>query len=70
MSRFDESGLSVRDFCKRESLALSSFQRWHRRLGTIERAAFTELVPSASGSDSLWPVEIEFPSGVVLRIRG
>jgi hypothetical protein len=30
--RFDSSGLSTRDFCRREGLAPSSFQRWRRRL--------------------------------------
>jgi hypothetical protein len=70
VARFGESGLSIRDFCKRESLAVSSFQRWHRRLSTTEKAAFTELVPPVAGSDERWPVEIEFPGGVVLRIRG
>jgi hypothetical protein len=70
VGRFDESGLSIRDFCKREGLALSSFQRWQRRLETVTESAFTEIVsPVASAADP-WLVEIEFPSGVVLRIRG
>ena len=70
VDRFDESGLSIRDFCKRESLALSSFQRWHRRLATTEKAPFTEIVRPVAVAPERWPVEIEFPSGVVLRLRG
>ena len=50
VGRFDESGLSIRDFCKREGIALSSLQRWHRRLATTEKTRFTEIVPPAASA--------------------
>ena len=67
---FESSGLSSREFCRREGLALSSFQRWRRRLGPIATAEFVELVPSVTASaQSDWSLEIALPNGVQLRFR-
>ena len=70
--RFDSSGLSPRDFCQREGLALSSFQRWRRRLGSIASAEFVELVPTvpSSTTSSGWSLEVTLPNGVCLRFQG
>ena len=46
LRRFSTSQLSARDFCRREGLALSSFQRWRRRLGSASSAELVELVPA------------------------
>ncbi|HVX90765.1 MAG TPA: transposase [Candidatus Paceibacterota bacterium] len=32
LRRFEESGLSVREFCEREGLGQASFYRWRKRL--------------------------------------
>ena len=70
--RFDSSGLSTRDFCQREGLALSSFQRWRLRLGSVVPAEFVELVPTVTAEPptSGWSLEIALPNGVQLRFRG
>ena len=72
LGRFESSGLDSREFCRHEGLALSSFQRWHRRLGTVAAAEFVELVPTSSPSDaaSTWSLDVSLPSGVSLRFQG
>jgi hypothetical protein len=70
--RFDSSGLSTREFCQREDLALSSFQRWRRRLGSNASAEFVELVPTVQSSvaSSSWSLDVSLPNGVRLRFDG
>ena len=65
--RFESSGLSSSEFCERERLALSSLQRWRRRLN---KSQFTELVPTTRPSAESWRLDVEIPGGVVLRFRG
>jgi hypothetical protein len=70
--RFDSSGLSTRDFCRREGLASSSFQRWRRRLGSVSSPEFVELVPAAQ-PDTMprgWSLDVSLPNGVSLRFQG
>jgi hypothetical protein len=70
LRRFESSGLTNREFCRRERLSLSSFQRWRSRLGPVSPAEFVELVPTASASPSAtWSLEIALPNGVQLRFR-
>jgi hypothetical protein len=40
LRRFDASGISVGEFCKRERLSKATFQRWRARL-TAEASALT-----------------------------
>ena len=70
--RFEASALSSREFCRREGLALSSFQRWRRRLGSSASTEFVELVPSPalSATSSCWSLEVALPNGVCLRFQG
>ena len=71
--RFESSGLTIREFCRRERLPLSSFQRWRSRLGAVVPAEFVELVPSRPETPSVvaaWSLEIALPNGVQLRFRG
>ena len=35
LREFGSSGVDSREFCRREGLALSSFQRWRHRLGVV-----------------------------------
>jgi len=73
LSRFASSGLTTREFCRRERLSLSSFQRWRSRLGsTIASAEFVELVPteSVTAPATDWTIEIALPNGAQLRFRG
>lgn len=70
LRRFEASGLGVTAFCKREGLALSSWQRWRRRLGSKASAQFVDLVPTTPAPSSEWAVELTFPNGVSIRLRG
>ena len=69
--RFESSDLTIREFCHREGLALSSFQRWRSRLGPVGPGEFVELVPTVAevtpGAD--WSLEIALPNGARLRFR-
>jgi hypothetical protein len=68
--RFKSSGLSQREFCRREGLALSTFQRrWEPRRASA-RAAFVDLLPSPAPASSSWELELSLPHGVGLRFRG
>ena len=72
LRRFDLSRLSPREFCRREGLALGSFRRWHRRLGSVGAAEFVELVPAAgpSAPSSNWSLDVSLPNGATLRFQG
>lgn len=75
LRRFKASGLGRREFCRREGLALSSFQRWcHRADRPSDRSAFVELVPSSTPAPAVrksdWELELSLPNGVCLRLRG
>jgi hypothetical protein len=70
--RFEHGDLSPVDFCRREHLALSSFQRWRHRLAAAAPAAgFVELLPPTSSGDDagFLTVELDLPGGGSLRIR-
>lgn len=73
LRRFKGSGLGRREFCRREGLALSSFQRWRDRARRAPApGAFVELVPSPTPTParSGWELELSLPNGVGLRLRG
>jgi transposase-like protein len=67
------SGLSQSEFCSREDIALTSFQKWRRKLqggreasggaSFIEVGAVPKSFEGVSGA-----VELQFPSGLLLRI--
>jgi hypothetical protein len=69
--RFAQSGLSPKEFCQREVLAVGSFRKWYQRCtgkGALSEA-FVELVAPAA-PPQVWAVEVELPSGVRVRFRG
>ena len=69
LRKHEESGLSPREFCKQEGLALSTFMRWAKR----EHASpsFVDVTPrEESASASRWELEIKLPQGIQLRFRG
>ncbi len=72
LRQFESTGQDSRGFCRREGLALSSFQRWRRRLGSVAGTDFVELVPTSSPSipSSSWSLDVSLPSGVSLRFQG
>lgn len=68
LARFDQSGLSVLDFCRQEGIVSQSFYHWRRKLAGNEAPASDapqflpiRLAPSA-------PVEIVLPNGAALRL--
>jgi len=69
--RFAQSGLGVAEFCAREQLAVSSFQRWYHRSrqGAKSKGRFIELPPGPAPIGG-WEVEVELPNGARLRLRG
>lgn len=81
LTRYEVSGQSQRDFCRAEGLALATFLRWRRRLGSVSTARpvaeqsraqpavdpFVELGMSSEGRG--WSIELELPDGFVLRVR-
>jgi len=72
LGRFAASDLTVREFCRRERLSLSSFQRWRSRLGGARPAEFVELVPTTTVVEPIpaWSLDFALPNGVQLRFRG
>ena len=77
LERFDLSDQDQRQFCRREGLALGSFQRWRRQLGSVAPAGFVELVPTSSSSaasanfpQGSWSLNVSLPNGVCLQFQG
>jgi len=72
LREFESSGVDSRGFCRREGLALSSFQRWRRQLGSVASSGFVELVPAPrpSARPSSWSLDVSLPNGVGLRFQG
>ena len=72
LREFESSGVGSREFCRREGLPPSSFQRWRSRLGSVTDAGFVELVPGSSPSvpSLTWSLDVSLPSGVRLRFEG
>ena len=82
LARCERGGQSHREFCKREGLALSTFQWWRRKLEAVRReretpetAWFVELSDEGADTEGLvsdarvWDVELELGGGMVLRLR-
>jgi hypothetical protein len=71
MARYRQSGLGSREFCVAEGLVPRTFEKWERRLRRKEgrKGQFVEVSPPQAGSGP-WAVEVEFPNGVRLRVRG
>jgi hypothetical protein len=72
LDRFRTSGLTVADFCERESISTASFYAWRRRFQAcpvpsdddLPRLVPVHVVPAPANA----PVELVLPSGCVLRI--
>jgi hypothetical protein len=71
IARYRQSGLGSRDFCATEGLVPRTFTKWERRLRhqATKKGQFVEIASSPRVSDP-WAVEVEFPNGVRLRVRG
>lgn len=71
IARYRQSGMGMRDFCAQEGLTLRTFEEWYRRQRRSEttKGKFVE-VKAPVGTVGPWVVEVEFPTGVRLRVRG
>jgi hypothetical protein len=71
IARYRQSGLGRRQFCEAEGLVPRTFAKWERRLRRQEgtKGQFV-AVPALHGVSGPWAVEVEFPNGVRLRVRG
>jgi hypothetical protein len=71
IARYRQSGQGRRDFCVAEGLVPRTFAKWERRLrrGGARQGTFI-AVPAPGGGSEPWAVEVEFPTGVRLRVRG
>jgi hypothetical protein len=63
--------MGMREFCAQEGLTLRTFEEWYRRQRRSEtnKGKFVE-VNAPVGAVGPWAVEVEFPNGVRLRVRG
>ena len=66
LARFDQSGLTVLDFCRAEGVAPQSFYLWKRRLAASAEPPAPEFLPIRLAPTS--PVEIVLPNGAALRL--
>jgi hypothetical protein len=71
IARYRQSGLGSQQFCETEGLVRRTFAKWERRLRRKEgqKGQFVE-VPTLQVVSGPWAVEVEFPNGVRLRVRG
>jgi hypothetical protein len=71
IARDRQSEMGSRDFCAAEGLVLRTFAKWERRLRRKDgqKGQFLEVSPPHAVSGP-WAVEVEFPNGVRLRVRG
>jgi hypothetical protein len=71
IARYRQSGMGSRQFCAEEGLTLRTFEKWHGRMrrSATSKGKFGE-VKAPVGTAGPWAVEVEFPTGVRLRVRG
>ena len=71
IERYRQSGMGMKEFCVQEGLTLRTFENWYRRTRSAEkpRGHFVEVMSPVLAAGP-WAVEVEFPNGVRLRVRG
>jgi hypothetical protein len=70
LSEWETSGLSARDFCRKQELQVSSFQRWRQKLnGSPARDEFV-AIPTPAPPVSTWTLEVTLPNGSRLQFQG
>jgi len=71
IARYRQSGMGSRQFCEQEGLTLRTFENWYGRIRRSEtsKGKFV-VVPAPQGTAEPWAVEVDFPTGVRLRVRG
>ena len=71
IERYRQSGMGMNEFCAQEGLRLGTFEQWYRRTRSAapRPGQFVEVKPLSAPAGP-WAVEVEFPNGVRLRVRG
>ncbi len=73
VSRWRSSGLSCERFARKHGLSESTLYRWSQSASAdadASPARFTEVRVVGTASGSMPIVEVEHPSGCVVRVRG
>ena len=71
VARYERSGLTQAAFCTQEGVALHTFKKHYRphKEAAPRLGQFLEVVPSVPARKG-WEVELAFPNGLHLRVRG
>ncbi len=69
LSRFQASGLSIKQYCDQEQLLASSLRRWQRKLTSKPKPAFIPITKSTPTSPA-WSMTVSLPNGCQLRFEG
>lgn len=68
-----DSGLNPADFCRRQSINLTSFGNWNRRLKKESTVGsdthWLELPAHPITSSPRWEIELDLGNGLCLRLR-
>lgn len=75
LTRFEASGLTQVDFCKREGIGIWSLRKWRERVGRrpAPEPGFIEIPPPSERRVPPGPstsLVVELPGGIVLRFEG
>ena len=66
---WEKSGETQAKFCRRQGVALATFQYWRKKLKQKKSEQFLELLPAVAEENSSKEIELELPHGITLRIR-
>jgi hypothetical protein len=67
LSEYQSSNESVKQFCKRRNISLSSFQRWRTKEKLLQSGPLRMLPVISAGPSLLESVELLMPKGMCLR---
>ena len=73
LDRFDQSELTIADFCELEGYSTASFYQWRRKLRVGERSQAPAFIPVDLDSSDLpctvpGSVEISLPGGAIVKV--
>jgi hypothetical protein len=67
---FNQSPLTLRDFCKQHSINKHTFQYWRSKFRKAEKksSSFRQIVPTNPKNESKQSLKLHFPGGKYLEI--
>jgi hypothetical protein len=82
-TRYEQSGLCIRDFCSKEGMGEAKFYYWQKKMGKAQPAGFVPVViekekelppPAVSLLNNVLPsgcsFEITYPCGTYVKLTG